>query len=433
MLGIALLIVGASMVFGPALTRQTTAQRPVVVGDSMAILQTGAGNATAYTDNIITSRQERVKTDPKDYPSFAELGIAYLQKARETNDPTFYGQAEKALQQALELKPDYYDALAAFGVLDLARHDFSKAREWGRKAQAANPQKAYAYGVIGDANIELGDYTQAIDAFQKMVDLRPDLSSYSRVSYARELHGDVPGAIKAMEQAIEAGSPAAENTAWCRVQLGNLFFNSNQLDKAEKAYNDALRSYPDYLHAQAGLAQVRWAQGRTDDAINLYKQSVASVPLPQYLTALGDLYAVKGDAAAAKEQYDLVLYIYQVFEAGGVNVDQEKAAFFADRDMQLEEAATMAQRAAQDRPEVNTQDTLAWALYKVGRYDEALQAEKEAMRLNTQNPLFFYHLGMIQSKLGNAEEARKNVEKALQINPYFSIRHAAEAREFLGK
>src|SRR5205085_2357239 len=152
----------------------------------------------------------------------------------------------------------------------------------------------YAYGVVGVAQIELGKYDEAVSTFQKMVDLRPDLSSYSRVSYARELYGDVPGAIEAMQQAVSAGSPAAENTAWTRVQLGNLYFNSKQLDKAEAEYNNALHGYPDYLHALAGLAQVRAAQGNLDDAIRLYKQALAIVPLPQYLTALGDIYTLKG-------------------------------------------------------------------------------------------------------------------------------------------
>ena len=115
----------------------------------------------------------------------------------------------------------------------------------------------------GDAQVELGQYDAAVDTFQQMVDLRPDLSSYSRVSYARELYGDVSGAIEAMQQAVTAGAPAAENTSWTRVQLGNLYFNSKQLDKAETEYKTALNAYPNYLHALAGLAQVEAARGHT--------------------------------------------------------------------------------------------------------------------------------------------------------------------------
>src|SRR5439155_13423622 len=163
-----------------------------------------------------------------------------------------------------------------------------------------------------------------------------------------------------------------------------------RLDKAEKEYDAALYSYPGYLHAQAGLAQVRWAQGKTAEASALYKQSVANVPLPHYLTALGDLYTMTVDAAAAKEQYDLVAYIYRLFEANGVNAGIEKAAFLADRDQgnqSIDEAVKLAQEAAKERHDVHTQDTLAWALYRAGRYREALAAEGSAMRLGTQSPM----------------------------------------------
>ncbi|HYP38861.1 MAG TPA: tetratricopeptide repeat protein [Chloroflexia bacterium] len=432
MVAVALVLVGISIIFGQSAMPQVQ-PAPIVIGDAQAILTSGAASATGYTDRLIAQKQERVKADPSDYKSFSQLGIAYLQKARETNDPTFYSQAEDAFKKSLVLKSDDFDALAGYGSLELSRHEFQQALEWGMKAQRANPAKAYAYGVVGDAHIELGNYDQAVDAFQKMVDLRPDLSSYSRVSYARELYGDTEGAIVAMRQAISAGGPAAENTAWCRVQLGHLYFNSNRLAEAEKEYGDALRGYPDYLHALAGMAQVRWAQGRTDEAIKLYQQSVEGVPLPQYLTALGDVYASTGNTAAAKEQYDLVQYIFQVFEAGGVDVNIEKATFLADHDMQLPDAVRMAETVAQGRKDVNTQSTLAWALYKSGRYQEALTAQKEAMRLGTQNPVFYYHLGMIYDRLGDKENARANVQKALDLNPHFSPLFSKEAEAYLTK
>ena len=321
--------------------------------------------------------------------------------------------------------------MAGFGSLELSRHEFNKALEWGKKAVDLNGYKTYAYGVMGDAQIELGQYEAAVETFQKMVDLRPDLSSYSRVSYARELYGDVPGAIDAMQKAVNAGSPAAENTAWTRVQLGNLYFNSKQISKAETEYNNALSAYPNYLHALAGLGQVEAARGKLDEAIDLYKRSVAIVPLPQYLSALGDIYTIKGDTAAAKEQYDLVLYIYKLFEANGVNAGMEKAAFLADQNRDSAEAVQLAGDAAKERTDVHTEDSLAWALYRAGRYPDALAAEQQAMRLGTQNALFYFHLGMIYNKLGDTDKARQNLQKALDINPYFSLKYAKEASDLL--
>jgi tetratricopeptide (TPR) repeat protein len=421
MVAAALFMAGLSAIFSPLAAQQIA---PASATDAAPV-------APQYTDREINTMHQRVAADATDYVALTRLGAAYLQKARETNDPAFYGAAQDALDKALAASPGDYDALTALGSLQLSRHDFAGALETGRKAQRAIPDRAAAYGVVADALTELGRYDEAVEAVQRMVDLRPDLSSYSRVSYARELHGDVEGAIEAMQKAVNAGSPAAENTAWCRVQLGNLYFNSGGLDKAEAEYSQALTSYPGYLHALAGLGQVRWAQGNTAEAIDLYKRAVSSVPLPQYLTALGDLYTANGEADKAREQYDLVAYIFKVFEANGVNVGVEKAAFLADRDEDTAEAVRLAEREAQTRQDVHTLDTLAWAYYRAERYNDALAAEQHALRLGTQNPLFYYHLGMIQNSLGNKSEARANVQKALDLNPHFSIRYAGEAAAFV--
>jgi tetratricopeptide (TPR) repeat protein len=433
-MAIALILVGVGIAASSFLASSNQPTQGSLIDDPSAILSGGAGTSTGFADRAIDTAQAQIKQVPDNYQAYVDLGFAFQQKARETNDPNFYIQAQDALTRALELQPNYYFALAGMGQLELSLHQFPLALNWGFKAQQEQPSSAFAYGVIGDAQIELGQYDAAVQTFQRMVDLRPDLSSYSRVSYARELYGDIPGAIQAMQQAIAAGGPSDENTAWCRVQLGNLYFNSNQLGKAEQAYNDSLAGYPNYLHAQAGLAMVRWAQGRNADAVKFLQESVATVPLPQYLTNLGDLYNSMGDTANAKKQLDLVLYIYQVFQAGGINVDMEKAAYLADHangESDIQQAVTMAERAATVRQDVHTMDALGWVYYKAGRYQDALQAEQKAVRLNTRNALFYFHLGMIQDKLGNHADAKANVQKALNINPFFSIQYSKEAQDFV--
>jgi len=430
MLGLALLLVAGSLVLFPALVQ--TEAPPAPLANPADVLAAGVTTG-GYADRVIAETKTKLQSFPANDSLLAQLGMAYLQKARETNDPTYYTQAATVLQQALAINQASFNATAAMGSLNLSRHQFPQALDWGLKAQRLSPTQAYAYGVIGDAQIELGDYPMAVDTFQRMVDLRPDLSSYSRVSYARELYGDVDGAITAMGQAATAGGPAPENAGWTHWQLGNLYFNRGQLAQAEQEYNTALAAYPGYLHALAGLAQVRAAQGRPADAVALYKQAIAVVPLPQYVSALGDLYASTGDAANAKTQYDQVEYIYQLFAVNGVETGIEKAAFLADQDRDAAQAVALAQAAAGWRHDIHTEDTLAWALYRAGKYTEALAAEQQALRLNTQNALFYFHLSMIDDKLGDVAQSRSNVQKALAINPYFSVKYGPQARALLSK
>ncbi len=430
MVGVALLLVAGSLLFAPTIAGPLT---PAPVTDPAGVIAAGVTPPQGYADRIIGDMKTRLQSNANDPTSLAQLGLAYLQKARETSDPTFYTQAETVLRKALAINPGSFDATAAIGSLELSRHQFREALDWGRKAQALAPQKAYAYGVIGDAQIELGDYDQAVATFQQMIDLRPDLSSYARVSYARELYGDVEGAIQAMRQAAAAGGPAPENAGWAHVQLGNLNFNSGRLDKAEHEYNAALVVYPGYFHAQAGLAAVRAAQGRSAEAVALYKAAVAVVPLPQYVQALGDLYAATGDTRNAQAQYDLVSYIFHVFEVNGVDVSMEKAAFLADQNQDAAEAVRLAQSAAAWRHDIHTQDALAWTLYRAERYADALAAEQQALRLGTQNALFYFHLGLIYNGLGDTANARANLQRALAINPHFSVKYAPQATALLEK
>jgi tetratricopeptide (TPR) repeat protein len=255
------------------------------------------------TDQMIWDYQQRVREKPKDSDSYAMLGAAYLQKARETADPTYYGKAQAAIDEAVRLDPTSVEALIGAGTLANARHQFHQALEIGQRALALDPSVSRIYGVIADAQIELGMYVQSVETLQKMVDLRPDLSSYSRISYARELHGDLDGAIEAMQTAVEAGGQATENSAWVQVQLGNLFFTKGDLESAEREYQRTLALLPDYVYAQAGMARVRAAQGNIDEATTLYRRAVERMPLPEFVIALGELQEATGHLAEAAKQY----------------------------------------------------------------------------------------------------------------------------------
>jgi tetratricopeptide (TPR) repeat protein len=376
-------------------------------------------------------RQARALVDPRSAESPDALAAQYLQKVRDTGDPSYYPKAEALLTGALKQDPTDVEALIQMGALSLGQHQFQDALSWGTKARTLAPHSARPLGVVGDAQIELGRYDEAVATFQQMIDLHPDLGSYSRVSYARELHGDVPGAIEAMQQAVEAGGPVPENVGYARVLLGNLYFNSGRLADAETQYQEALAEYPGYVRARAGLASVLAARGDYRLAAALYQQVVNVYPAPEFVISLGDVYAAAGDVAKAKENYDLAAAEERLYQANGVDVDAELALFDAAHGRDLPQALDAARRAVRDRPSVISDDVLAWTLYQSGAYTEALSYEERAQRLGTQNALFFFHSGMIKARLGRPAEARADLAKAMSINPYFSVLHAAQARQTL--
>ena len=133
------------------------------------------------------------------------------------------------------------------------RHDFEAARQIAERAAALDKYSAEARGILADALIDLGLHDAAVPVLDEMVHLKPNLSSYSRISYMRQLKGDTEGALEAMQMAIQAGAPNAENTAWCIVQLGHLYLGSGRPAEARMAYQAALKRFPNYVHARAGM------------------------------------------------------------------------------------------------------------------------------------------------------------------------------------
>ena len=408
-------------------TRGMTASLQDVYG----YLANSVSRTNAPTDELIRDLQEQLRANPNDWQSYSQLGLAYLQKARETGDPSYYQKTEEALDKALAMQPSDYASISAKGALALARHDFAAALEWGERAKEINPDRVYAYGVIADAQIELGRYEEAVETLQTMVNLRPDMSSYSRISYIRELYGDMEGAQEMMQLAVDSGTPNAESTAWVRTQLANLYFNTGKLEQAELEYQRTLQDRPDYVYALAGLGRVRAAQGDMEAALELLNQTIAIMPLPEFVITLGDLYQASRLQEQADQQYELVAAIETLYRSNGVDMDMEIALFNADHDRNLEETLLLARKAYATRPSIHAADALAWALYKTGNYEEAQSYSVEALQLGTRDSLKLFHAGMIALELGNKDQAREYLEQALAINPHFSILYAEEAREVL--
>lgn len=380
---------------------------------------------------MIADLQARIRQDPENTDAYALLGLALLQRVRETGDSSLYTQAELAFDAALQRDPQHLDALLGKGALALSRHQFAEALRWGEQARAINPQRAEVYGIIGDAQVELGRYDAATATVQRMVELRPDLSSYSRVAYLRELYGDTAGAIDAMQRAVAAGNPVAEGTLWAQVQLGNLSFNSGDLPQAERTYRRALRIRPDYAYALAGVARVRAARGDYAEAIRQYEQIVERLPLPEFVIALGELYEHVGQERDAESQYELVRAMQQLNASAGMDVDLELALFDADHSSDPTATVIQARAAYERRPSIYAADTLAWALYRSGDYTGAWRYSQEALRLGTRDALLHYHAGMIADALGEDTAASDHLRQALAINPFFSVRYAAPARAML--
>jgi tetratricopeptide (TPR) repeat protein len=383
-------------------------------------------STNVISETVIAS--EKANDSAKNYNKIA---ADFIRQARETGDFSLNTKAENAVAKAIEIEPENFDSIKLKASLHLTFHRFAEALELGTKLDKENPNNAFVYGILTDANVELGNYAEAVQFAQKMVDLKPNMSSYTRVAYLRSLHGDSIGAIELYKLAAKIADPQdLEAQAWCNVHLGDEFYKIGKFTEAEKAYDTALQIFPNYAAALVGKAKFRAVNNDNETAIKLFTEAQNRVPLTETVILLGDVYAKTGNAEKAKQQYDLAEVIEQKFGS----TDQRRIAqMWADNDVKLPESMAIAEREHSTRKDIFTADIYAWCLYKNGKLAEAKNVMKQATRLKTNEARFYFHAGMIEKDLGNKKEAKQLLELALKINPTFDFIHAEKAKTGLSE
>jgi tetratricopeptide (TPR) repeat protein len=391
----------------------------------------GPRDVAAPTEAVVARLQSRIRSRPRDARSLAELGLAYEQRLRETADPSYLEKANAVLQRALRLDGRSELAVTGLGSLALSRHSFRHALVLGRHALRLNPASDEAYGIVGDASLELGRYADAFRAFDRMAALDPGVASYARVAYARELLGRPDAAVAAMRLAVAASTGRPEAEAWTRVELGKLLFGMGRVAAAADSERAALAVFPNYPYALDALARAEAARGRLDRAIALSRRAVTQVPLPQFASTLAELLRAGGRTREADEQDALIGAITRLLRANGVRTDLEVALYDVDHGLRLPRALELARRAHRDRPSIQGDDVLGWALTRNGRCAQGVAYARRALRLGTRDAVMYFHRGMAERCVGNEAEGRTWFRRAIALNPHFSPLWAPVAREAL--
>lgn len=407
-----------------------------------ATLQPSAATAgETPTERSIRFFAARVQRDPNDYLSCNRLAAFHLQRVRETGDMGSLEQATRAAKASLAACPAEANptGLALLAETKFTAHDFAAARDDARRLTELAPRDQAAWATLGDTLLELGDYEEARRAFQTLAALGDGTSFAAETRLARlaELYGKTEEAARhlrdALDLAEEMSSPPREAIAWCRWQLGELEFAGGRYAAAEAHNRAALKGFPGYYRALAGLGRALAARGDLAGAIAQYERASRSLPDPALLAALGDLYALAGRKEDAAAQYALVEQIGRLSAANGALYNRQLALFYADHDLKKEEAYAQAAREYTVRRDVYGADAVAWTALKAGRTAEARAAVHDALRLGTRDARLLYHAGMVMRAAGDPAGARSYLERALALSPRFDPLQAREARRALSE
>jgi tetratricopeptide (TPR) repeat protein len=373
---------------------------------------------TKYVNSLIQD-----KNDDKTKIKLVEL---YLNEARITGNANHYNAlAMTNLNQILEnnngTSDILYQAYSYKATVLLSLHQFAAAKKYALQALQINAYEADIYGALIDANIELGNYDEAVMYCDKMLSVRPDLRSYSRASYIREIYGDNQGAIQAMTMAVEAGATGMENTEWARVHLGDLYLNKGALDTAKLMYDRALAYRPNYVHAQIGLAKIAEQNKQLDTAITITKKVIGILPESSFVSYFAKLTMAKNDIVKAKEINNDVVKLLEKSEAENKNEkliphngNREMAQAYLQNN-QLDKALQFAKNDLALRPNnIDANELMANIYYQQKDLTNAVLAADKALMTNKKNmqslPLFIN----IYTAAGNIIKAAE-LQKKLQI------------------
>jgi tetratricopeptide (TPR) repeat protein len=394
----------------------------------------------AASQSAIRFLEARVKADPDDMVAQNKLGGYYLEALRATGQLTYLDLARRAAQASLKTLPVEMNSggMVLLAQTEFAAHQFAAVREHAEQLLKLDNRKPYSYQLLGDAQLELGDYEAARSALTKLAELAPgQVSTETRLARLAALRGDHAREREHYENALRTAlavvPPNRETVAWCRWQLGETAFSTGDYRTAEQHYRESLTTFPNYYRALAGLGRARAAQGDVSGAIEQYEHAVHLLPEPPTVAALGDLYQLAGRGAEAATQYALCEQLAQLGQAHGELYSRHLALFYADHDLKTAEAYQAARQEYTQRRDIYGADALAWTALKAGKVAEAQTAIKDALRLGTQDAKLFYHAGLIARAAGETAAATDYLQRAAKLNPQFDPLQAKQLAAALGR
>ena len=350
------------------------------------------GKEWDVAQNFYAEKIKSLKENPNDYE--AKLGLAqlYVREARVTGEHGHYYPA--ALQMCAEIlssndlsKDIQFRTLMTKAGVQLSLHEFETARITGEEALTLNQMNAQIYGVLVDAYVELGQYDKAVQMSDKMINIKPDLRSYSRVSYLREIHGDVEGSKKAMKLAVDAGYPGYDETAWAMMTLGDIYNKYGEPDKARIIYESILQERENYPFAIAAIADVEYQKGNLEEAEKMLNTARNIIPEVGYYTQLADIYK---DQERTKEFDAIMKEIFLMLkddEDAGHNMNLEYVHIYSDIMENQEKALEYALKEYNKRPEnIDVNRALASVYSKMNKPQEVKKYLDVAEKTNSKHP-----------------------------------------------
>ena len=384
--------------------------------------------------NARKSLQDR----PEDLIAYLKLAEVFIHEARVTGEHGhYYPAALKVLNAVLEKEAQQSDlnfqALSLKASVLLSQHEFQQALVIAQQALRLNQHNAQIYGILVDAHVELGDYKKAVLMADQMVSIRPDLRSYSRISYLREIHGDTNGAIEAMKLALAAAYPGQEQSAWIKLRLAKLYVSTGKLAAAEFQYNQLLSERENYPFAIAAKAEIAVKRKEYKKAEELLLQACDIIPEVGFFEQLAALYQELGQDEKLNTMLPKILTMLEEDAQSGHNTNLERANFHLEFTKDYDKALSYALAEYEKRPNnIDINKTLSFIYFEKQDFDKAKQHLDKASRTKSKKADLLCLQALLAIAQGNKSWGIQQLKIAFKNNPYQSHCLVQQSKKALG-
>ena len=369
--------------------------------------------------------------EPQSPAAYNARGAELLDRVTQGGSLGLYAKAQAAYERAQAIDPDDLDAAVGLATVAMGRHDFAEGLRLAQEARALAPRSVDALPVLVDANVELGRYGAATEALDRLVSLKPGVASYARISYLRELHGDVTGALRAMRLARGAAAANPPAIAFTSALLGELALDLGRYELAEREFRTALAAQPGFGPAEEGRAHLLAAQGEYRRSIREYRAltRAGGADVAASLAAIED---ATGRTRAARRHYEIAERRFAAELGSGLEADAGAVLFAADIGDERK-AVRLGRSTWRRAPSVTSAEAYAWALSAAGRERASLRMSRRALATGWRDPEMLFRAGVVAKRAGAEGRARRLLETALEASPRFHGVDAPAARSILAR
>jgi tetratricopeptide (TPR) repeat protein len=385
----------------------------------------------AQIDHSIVAWSKNLATNPRDYISATNLAVLYQGRGRLSYDLEDYQRALTASRTALRIEATYAPARAMEAVTLYTLHDFSAAYTAADALWRDDPTQLGALATRFDAELELG---RIDDARSDLARLRGAGGAAVLIRTARleSVTGDPAGALRTAEQARRTAiKDEAEDLGFYDYAVGEYARLAGDVKAARIAYQAAIKERSGDLAALVGLARIDAFEGKTAAAINGLTKATEIAPQPEAMGLLGDLQQASG-MAGATTSFDTVRFIEKLGDIQSTTFDRQILRFELDHGGATDALLARAQASLAARPDWTGHDTVAWALYRLGRFADAAAEIAKARALGDDDARLRYHDGAIRVAMGDASAGAAMLRSALTLGPALDPIERRDAERLLG-